>query len=394
MQRWIPFLAVLLGVQLVIAAWLGLRPDQLAPGRPSTALLPADIASADRLEVFGPTSSASPGRADADANKSAGDSAPHTPTHVVLVKHDGRWTLPDDYGAPADSARIEGLLKQLASVRRGFPIATSHAALARFKVGDKDFERRLVASRGGKPVSTVYLGESAGPRKADARTAQDQAVYSVDLAAYDFPSDASGWVDEAALARNADKLSEVDVSVPGHEPIALVHSTVKAADGAAAAEWNGKGLASDRRIDEKDAQALAAAIANLKFQSVLGTQAQAVWQQDHPELTLTLKDAKGSPATWTLSKASTGDMQVLKSSEHPWFVKLESWNAKQLLQAAAPDKLVVARGPAQAAVPASAPVQAAAASAPAAATSGAAPTATAVAATRHAMAGRAGQGGH
>ena len=357
MQRWIRILAIVLGVQVVLAGALMFRGDRLAPARTDAALVAGDVKGADKLSIDGPVSS------DAAAKKTEA-------TRVELVKHDGGWIMPSNFDAPADAKKVETVLKQLADARRGLPIATTAQALDRFKVGEHDYERRIVVSQGGKVLATVYLSAATGGRKANARTAQDSAVYNVDMATYDLPTGAGDWLDKTLLARDASKVTRIEVAEAGKPPLTLqrpapVAGASKDAQGsddggadknaappaatpapAPAPAWSADGLTAGDRLDPAKADALVQAVANLHVSSVLGTQEQPDWQQDPPRLRVTIDDAAGKPVTWTIVKAKTGDMHVLKASDRPWYFELKSWDAQPLLAAAARDKLVVASAPA------------------------------------------------
>ncbi|HSN34685.1 MAG TPA: DUF4340 domain-containing protein [Ideonella sp.] len=324
MHRWIPLLAFALVLQVAAAVALDLRGDRLAAAAPGGPLVAADLKGADRLVIDGPL---------------AADGAGKPLPRVELVRKDGRWQLPASFGAPADAAKVGDLLGRIAGLRRGLPVATSADAAERFAVDPHRYERRLVASHGAQALATLFIGTSPGLRRADARVADQPSVYSVDLAAYELPTGADEWLDTRLLHRDAASLASIEVAAGDAKPLVL-ERVAQAADGHAA--WRADGLDDGRRLDASKAAALADAIANLKVDRVLGTAARAEWQQDRPELTLTLKDAKGQATTWTLSKARSGDTHVLKASDRPWYLELKSWNAQPLLDAAARDKLLVA----------------------------------------------------
>ncbi|HUL68405.1 MAG TPA: DUF4340 domain-containing protein [Burkholderiaceae bacterium] len=345
MQRWIYILGVLLGAQVLVAGGLMLRGDRLGPARTDALLVAADLKDVDRLTIDGPVSN------DAAGGKPAADA------RVELVKHDGNWTMPANFDAPADAKKVDALLKQLASVRRGLPIATTAQALDRFKVGEHDYERRIVASHGEKALATVYLSAASGARKANARTAQDAAIYNVDMATYDLPTGAGDWLDKALLQRDAAVLTRIEVSEAGKPTVTLSRPSPASKDAqasddgsaekkdhasaAAAPAWSADGLGAGEQLDQAKADALVQAITNLRVDSVLGTQAQPDWQQDPPQLRVTVADAANKSVTWTIVKPKSGDVHVLKASDRPWYFELKSWSAKPLLDAAAPDKLVV-----------------------------------------------------
>jgi len=174
-------LAVVLVLQLALALLLFLRRDPLAGSTSVTLLLPPDVVrNADHV-VIEAKSAAQPA--------TSGDAVPGGATRLELVKKNGAWVLPASFDAPAAGAKVSALLDRLSGLKRGLPIATSEAALKRFKLVDADFERRLVLSAGDKALATIYFGSSPGPRKSDARLSSDKAVYSVDLPTYELPTD-------------------------------------------------------------------------------------------------------------------------------------------------------------------------------------------------------------
>jgi hypothetical protein len=338
MKRWIPLLAGLLVVQAALAVALEWRTDRLAPQRVDAKLVAADLKDIDRLSIAGP---ASP---DAAASAAA-------PVSLDLVKQGGRWRIPGYFDTPADAPKIEALVERVAKLQRGLPIATTSGALDRFEVADHRYERRIAFDAGGKTLATLYIGSAAGPRKSDARTDRDQAVYAVELSAYDVPTGGSEWLDTGLYEPGAKQLAGIAVTAAGKPAITLTRKSAPASAASGAATWQAQGLPAGASLDKTRADALAAAIANLKVDSILGKSAVPDWQQDAPELTLTVTDAQGKAVTWTLSKRKSGDTHVLKASDQPWYAELQPYHAQPLLDAAAPDRLVMVPAVAAASAP-------------------------------------------
>ncbi len=361
MQRWISVLAVVLVAQVLLAGGLLFRGDRLAPAHSDAPLVGADLKNADRLAIDGPAVPAT----------QPADKAAQADARIELVKRNGAWLLPASADAPAEAKKVEAVLKQLAETKRGLPIATTAQALDRFKVGEHDYERRVVVSRGDKTLVTVYLGSAPGGRKANARTADDQVVYDVDLATYDLPTARADWLDKTLLQQDASLLTRIEIAEAGKAPIVLQRPAPAGAKDAAASDgggddakheskgaagsaaksdpkaapapaWSAEGLGAGERLDPAKADALAHAVAGLKVDDVLGTQPQPDWQQEPPRLRLTLTDASDKSVTWTIVKPKSGDTHVLKASDKPWYFELKSWDAQPLLDAAARDKLVQA----------------------------------------------------
>ncbi len=344
MQRWIPWLAAAVALQLAMAIGLGLRGDRLSPPAAGAVLIDAKLDAVDQLTIDGPAvKDAAPGGTKA--------------ARLELVKRDSRWRLPGYHDAPADTARVTSLLERIGKLQRGLPVATSDAAAQRFKVGDDEYERRLVASGGKQAIATLYLGNSPGVRKSYARTSGDSSVYAIELGAADLNTSASDWFDQGLLARDEKSIVRIDVAGTGGTAF-----TLRRAAKDATPAWQGQGLPADRPVEAAKADALARAVANFRVHAVLGTSPQADWQQDAPALRLTIEDAQGKSVNWVLSKPKAGDSYVLKASDQPGFPEVKGWSAKTLLDAATAEKMTAASSPVAAA--ASAVPAAAAASTP------------------------------
>ncbi len=391
MRRTIPLLTVILALQIGLALLLAVRKDPLAATTPQTPLINTSLQNVDHLVIEGHTS---PAGAAASANTSAAE----TLASVQLTKKDGTWVLPDYFNAPADKFKLNDVLDELSGLQRGLPIATTASALKRFKLADDNFERRLTLSEGNRVLSTVYFGSSAGARKTDARTARDRAVYDVDIATYELPTQPSDWFDAGLLESDQAGISELDVSADGQSalqlqrqqapapkapgsavatpptPAAAPPAVTPAAAAAAAGTpvWVDPALPAGRQVDGSHVDALARDIAELRVDAVLGLSAQPLWQQDHPLLTLVIHDSKHPSRvdTWTLSAplaaapvkatpakrstarrggaapaaavASVPEYYVLKDSADPWYFKVSSTTGKQLLDDGSPAMLLTA----------------------------------------------------
>ena len=328
MRRGMTTLAVVLVLQLALALLLFMRHDPLAGVTSVTVLIPPDaVRNADHVAI--------------DAKPASGPSGGES-TRIELAKKNGAWVLPTSFDAPADGAKVTALLDRLSALKRGLPIATSESALKRFKVVDADFERRLVLSAGDKALATVYFGSSPGLRKSDARFGTDKAVYTVDLPTYELPTDSGAWLSPDLLRGDTAKLAEIDIAngtakglVSGRMQLVRTPGTDKQPD-----SWADPGLAAGQHLDGARAQALAQQLGQLHVDAVLGTAARPEWQQDHPQLALTLKDEKSHEVDWTLSRPQDGDFYVLKSSSQPWFFSVSAAVGKELVDAAARETLI------------------------------------------------------
>lgn len=345
MRRSIPLLIVLLAVQLGVAGLLAMRRNPLASIPPQSPLIGPAAQSADRLLLEG--------HGDAGA-----------PARVEIAKRNGEWVLPGYFNAPADKFKVEDLLSELADLRRGLPIATSSSALERFKLADDDFDRRLTLSQGSHTVGTLYFGSSTGARRTDARNASDHAVYSVDLATYEMPTQLSSWFANDLLESQPDQLTGVDIQMPqgslhlarqsapaqpaaptkpgaAAKPATKTPATATPATPAATPTWSAADVPAGHHLDEAKVEALSHNIGDLRLQGVLGTSAQPDWQQAHPLLTLTLHRMQHPDQSWVISQPAGANYYVLKASNQPWYFSVDASTGKQLLDAATPVALLV-----------------------------------------------------
>lgn len=190
MKRTVGILAAILALQVVVAAavWSTQRqPSQSG----DTPLLPAVVTEAEALVL-----------SDGDGNQ------------VRLARQEGQWMVtttgePDtredgntkvdgDKSAPqkADGERVERLLKQLAQLRQGFPVANSADARERFGVGADSYRRKLVVVDEDQPLATLWLGRSPSMGESYVRVDgadDDNAIFRVALAEYQLPTEAKDW---------------------------------------------------------------------------------------------------------------------------------------------------------------------------------------------------------
>ena len=308
MKRWIPLLSVLLAVQLGLALWLAQRGDPLAAVRPDTPLVQGDPTQADRLVITGKDAS------------------------VELRRKDGAWTLPGYFDAPVKKGRVADLLARLARVRLGYPVATSAEARKRFEVAGDDFERRLELYRGDELLARLWLGTSSGVRKTYVRPDGEEAVYLVGLESWDFPAKPVRWLDQDLVQKDTRELTAIGLDF-GLRLVAKKEQE--------RTRWQAEGLKPGTSLKKGAAASLVKALKGLRVDGILGTRAKPEWGQDEPLRTLTL-DTKDGKSTWTFSREKgKKDAYVLKTSGRPWYFHLETWNAKPVLDAAAPEALVV-----------------------------------------------------
>lgn len=307
MNRLITICAVLLAVQLGLAAWthLGGPGDAAAPVR--GPVLPVDPATVDELRLE--------------------DNAGAT---LVLKKAGEGWMLPGLADFPADSGRVRALVERLASLQRSWPEATTAEAAGRFQVAADRFERRLTLRGGGKDLGRVFLGGSAGLRRVYLRAEGDQDIFAVELAGRDQELDPNSWIDTAVLRLQPDQVARIDLpgfSLIRHEDALVV-----------------EGLAANEEMVGASRDSLVERITALAVRGVLKADDPAAASLDDPVLRLAVHPVQGEVREYRFGRVETppapsaGGQEpqpaparfVLRVSGHARLFEVDSWQVEEI----------------------------------------------------------------
>lgn len=310
MEKTIRHLGTLLTAQLLLAFLLLSSGSDLTAVSPDTPLFSLDEKTVNRLVIE-----------DGEGKK------------VVLQKQGTDWNLPDHFGFPADMEKVDGLLKRLTHLNHSTPVATTVGALQRFKVTDQAFERRITLANDSTPLAVLFLGTSPGPRRIHARTAKDQAVFSVDLTAFDAPPAAIAWENKEILTIPEQEIVKIQLS----DWSFVRQNPDKSAKNSSA--WIGESLAPGVSLKADAVETLVRNLANLRVEEVLGTEPQEHYHLQTPKLRLSLMQKEKGERVYQLGEQKDGNAFILKVSTRPEFFKIAKFTAESLLQATSNERL-------------------------------------------------------
>lgn len=131
-------LGVMVAVQLVLTLFVLLRSDDTKAERPKPVLAGFDPVAVTRLQVF-----------EAGSDKG-----------VDLVKQGPSWVLASQWNYPVDNAKLDAALAPLGKLVAG-EITASPAKHKQLRVGDKDFDKKVILTAGGKDT-TLFVGATKG----------------------------------------------------------------------------------------------------------------------------------------------------------------------------------------------------------------------------------------
>lgn len=308
MKVMISILAVVAVSQVTLAVWAFSGKTQLSEQVASSTLLNFAQEQIDQVSIRGDDST------------------------VELNKKDGKWQTADGY--PLEVGKMDSLMDKLAGLKFGLPVATSEAALKRFKVAENDFERHLRLKTSGETVAELYLGTGSGVRKSHLRTAQQEAVYTAEIGSYDLPARVDGWQDKTLLQLPKDEITGVKL---GDLSLTLEDSNN---DTDKTKLWKADKLPDGKQLDQLAINLALSPFDSLRINKVLGTEAKPEYGMDKPKMTvsLTYKDGERS---YQVSKLKDADEYIVKASHRPEYFQLPSFSGKPLVEKIAVDAWVV-----------------------------------------------------
>jgi hypothetical protein len=302
MKKWILLLTGLLSVQIVLAVTLQLSSRDYNAFEATEKLLSFEVANIDHINI--------------EDNKS----------RLVIAKQNDTWVLPENDDFPVAATQVDALLESLSGLQKGLPVATSEAALGRFKVAPDQFERKLILSTGEQQVAQLLVGSSAGFRKAHVRPVDEEAVYSVEFNSWDVGANSADWIDKTILQLDEAKVRRVDMP-----------------DFSLARE-NGKfSLVDQAEKEEADSEAMASLLnklTTLRVDDLANSEEAAIVEKGAAKLEIKVALSEGESLLYRFWEPEKESYFLLKRSDQQRTFKV----AKQLVEALsemARDKLVL-----------------------------------------------------
>ncbi len=227
---------------------------------------------------------------------------------VELTHRGGHWLLPQRQNLPADAQRIESLLAAINAANRGWPVAHTAAARQRFKVADYLYQRRIELLANGQAAGVVYLGTSPGYRKVYARNGNDNAIYSITFNVFDAPVQIDAWLDRRLLQIRTPLRIDADTYSLHRE----------------GSQWRaGTGGIPDQR----ELLILLTTLQNLQVHGIADEKLSSILDATEADIVLTVQ---GLAATVTLSIYTHQRQHFIRSSEYPFYFKMDSADFDQL----------------------------------------------------------------
>ncbi len=235
-----------------------------------------------------------------------------------LQRKDDRWEIPEYFGFPVDQDKLGKVTDKLLGINKSWPVATTKAAGKRFKVNADEFERKIVFSKEGDVLKTLYIGSSPSYRKVHTRIDDQDEVYSIEFSTFEVGSNPHDWADKSHLHVDRDQIAE----------LVLPTVTLKK-DGE---KFVIADLKENEDSNESEINNLTNKIAKINFTEVLGKEDKPDYQEQSPELEIGLTDKSGDQIKYTFTKLKGKDDYVLKKSTDDYYFKIAKYTVDGILE--------------------------------------------------------------
>ncbi len=236
---------------------------------------------------------------------------------ISLKKVQGKWILPEHFNAPVDDQKLSKITDKLFTLPVSWPVAVSEDSASRFKLTKEKFERKISFAKAGEILKTLYLGSSPGFKKIHARVDGQNAIYSIDFAAYEAPVSVDDWVDKSLLAIDVDSLSKV---------VTDKFSLTRNKD-----VWQVENLKEGTIASQEKITTWLGKLAKLQYSGILGTEAKPDYGLDQAVVKLKLIPKSGEQIDIVIGKMAND--YVIKSTRQPFYFKASQFQVQALLDA-------------------------------------------------------------
>lgn len=285
MRRTITLLVILLGVQVLIAVALGIRRDDLAAYTSSEKLLGVDLASVDEVLI---------------------EEREKQP--LRLLKREDKWVLPDRHDFPVSSDKFERTVEKLVKLTRTWPLGTTKDAARRFKLTEKEFERKISFNKKESTLKTLYLGSSPEFRKVNAKLADEPVIYPIEFSTFEVGTDPADWYDKDLFSFGKEDLSRAEMNA----------FVILEKDGKLALD----GQSEDEETVEDKLTSFVSDLGNIAFTDLLGVEVPKEAKDSSPAYQFRLELKSGEKREYSFWGPVEDNYYVMKVSSQPYYFKI------------------------------------------------------------------------
>ncbi len=248
---------------------------------------------------------------------------------ITLRKVTGQWVYPDADDYPANSETITTVLDKIVALDTSRLVTRTDSSHKQLKVAANDFLRKLELQTGDGATFILYIGSSPNYSASHVRVeGQSEAYLAKDLSQWDLGTTAASWVDTTYFSITQDELQQVTVSNANGS------FTLEKDEGG---NWLLVGLAADEELNTTELNSVVSKVTQVTLNRPLGREKLADYGMDAPLAVVTLKKADETITLSVGAQDAEDSTYVVKASTSPYYVRLNEYNVRPLVQDARSD---------------------------------------------------------
>ncbi len=262
---------------------------------------------------------------DVDAGQVVGLTIADKSQSVAMKKEGDIWRLSADPAYPADTKKVEMLVKKLLTLTSSRLVTRTISSHNRLQVAEDDFNRKLTLTLKDGETRQLLLGTSPNYKTTHVRAADDDNVYLVkDLAAWEAAVTPDDWWDNNYLDVQPAELKKV-ILQNSHGRIELSRDRDN--------KWQAVGMVAGKELADEALNHFLDKACLVQLSSYLGRDlSDQKFGLDKPLADLEIVTAEGSIR---LKVAAAGDDKkdeyVAKVSDSPFYVTVHGYEINPIL---------------------------------------------------------------
>jgi len=235
---------------------------------------------------------------------------------VTLKKTGSGWVVSDRWDHPADGAKVDELIRELAALEVADVVSQTGLHDVELGVADDDFRKKVTLTGGGE--RTLYLGTSGRGSSTHTRVAGEQRVVAVrDFSTWRVNARADSWVQRTV----------VDV-----DPEAVTELTLAGAEGTVTLRKDGEAwLVNDGPANADEVDKLIKKAAKVTLSKVVGP---ASGTPEGAVLTVTVTTPERA-TTWRIAPSTEDGKFLVAVDGGAHLVEVGKWAVEPLIDATA-----------------------------------------------------------
>ncbi len=243
---------------------------------------------------------------------------------ITLRKVTGKWVLPsaDDY--PCDAGRITPLLDKVAALTTQRLVTRTDASHKRLKVATDDFLRRVELETADGASYMLYIGSSPSYGASHVRAEGRNETYLVgDLSQWDFGVNPVPWVDSTYFSVSQENIEQVTLMNANG-----TFTFGKDDEG----NWTLVGLSEEEELDTAEVNSVIGKVTSVLMNRPLGKEKLAEYGMDNPLAVVTLQKEDETITVSFGAQDADDSTYVVNVSTSPYYVRVNEYNARPLVE--------------------------------------------------------------